>query len=41
MLGLFALNNEGISGGILQMINHGLSTGARVGMRASPPTMAI
>lgn len=28
MLGLFALNNEGISGGILQMINHGLSTGA-------------
>jgi NADH-quinone oxidoreductase subunit M len=28
MLGLFALNAEGISGGILQMINHGLSTGA-------------
>lgn len=28
MLGLFALNNEGISGSILQMINHGLSTGA-------------
>lgn len=28
MLGLFALNREGISGGILQMINHGLSTGA-------------
>ena len=28
MLGLFALNSEGISGGILQMINHGLSTGA-------------
>ena len=28
MLGLFALNNEGISGGVLQMINHGLSTGA-------------
>jgi NADH-quinone oxidoreductase subunit M len=28
MLGLFALNMEGISGGILQMINHGLSTGA-------------
>lgn len=28
MLGLFALNEEGISGGILQMINHGLSTGA-------------
>jgi len=28
MLGLFALNKEGISGGVLQMINHGLSTGA-------------
>jgi NADH-quinone oxidoreductase subunit M len=28
MLGLFALNAEGIEGGILQMINHGLSTGA-------------
>ncbi|MBS0204464.1 MAG: NADH-quinone oxidoreductase subunit M [Planctomycetes bacterium] len=28
MLGLFALNNEGVSGGVLQMINHGLSTGA-------------
>jgi len=28
MLGLFALNSEGISGAILQMINHGLSTGA-------------
>jgi NADH-quinone oxidoreductase subunit M len=27
MLGLFALNEEGITGGILQMINHGLSTG--------------
>jgi NADH-quinone oxidoreductase subunit M len=27
MLGLFALNNAGIQGGILQMINHGLSTG--------------
>lgn len=27
MLGLFALNPEGISGGILQMVNHGLSTG--------------
>src|SRR4029079_17481487 len=25
MLGLFALNAEGISGGVLQMINHGLS----------------
>jgi len=28
MLGLFALNSEGVSGAILQMINHGLSTGA-------------
>jgi NADH-quinone oxidoreductase subunit M len=28
MLGLFALNSVGISGGVLQMINHGLSTGA-------------
>ncbi len=28
MLGLFALNPQGISGAILQMINHGLSTGA-------------
>ena len=28
MLGLFALNSQGISGAILQMINHGLSTGA-------------
>jgi NADH-quinone oxidoreductase subunit M len=28
MLGMFALNSEGISGAILQMINHGLSTGA-------------
>lgn len=28
MLGLFALNAEGIAGGTLQMINHGLSTGA-------------
>ncbi|MCK6681474.1 MAG: NADH-quinone oxidoreductase subunit M [Thermoanaerobaculia bacterium] len=27
MLGLFALNNAGVQGGILQMINHGLSTG--------------
>jgi NADH-quinone oxidoreductase subunit M len=27
MLGLFALNAEGISGGLLQMVNHGLSTG--------------
>jgi NADH-quinone oxidoreductase subunit M len=28
MLGLFALNSHGIQGGVLQMINHGLSTGA-------------
>jgi len=28
MFGLFALNPQGIEGGILQMINHGLSTGA-------------
>lgn len=28
MLGLFAINSQGIQGGILQMINHGLSTGA-------------
>ena len=28
MLGLFALNVQGIEGAILQMINHGLSTGA-------------
>jgi NADH-quinone oxidoreductase subunit M len=28
MLGLFALNGQGVEGGILQMINHGLSTGA-------------
>ena len=28
MLGMFALNPPGINGGILQMINHGISTGA-------------
>jgi NADH-quinone oxidoreductase subunit M len=28
MLGIFALNARGLSGGILQMVNHGLSTGA-------------
>jgi NADH-quinone oxidoreductase subunit M len=28
MLGLFALNEAGLTGGMLQMINHGLSTGA-------------
>jgi NADH-quinone oxidoreductase subunit M len=29
MLGLFALNPQGIQGAILQMVNHGISTGAR------------
>jgi len=28
MLGLFALNPEGVAGAILQMVNHGVSTGA-------------
>ncbi|PWB70265.1 MAG: Fe-S-binding domain-containing protein [Anaerolineales bacterium] len=28
MLGLFAMNEQGVAGAILQMINHGLSTGA-------------
>jgi len=28
MLGIFALNVHGLNGGVLQMINHGLSTGA-------------
>jgi len=28
MVGVFALNYQGISGGVLQMLNHGLSTGA-------------
>jgi len=28
VLGIFALNVEGISGAVLQMVNHGLSTGA-------------
>jgi NADH-quinone oxidoreductase subunit M len=28
MLGLFALNPQGVAGAILQMVNHGLSTGA-------------
>ncbi len=35
MLGLFALNQLGVQGGVLQMVNHGLSTGglfAVVGM---------
>ena len=28
MLGVFALNQQGVSGGMLQMLNHGISTGA-------------
>ena len=28
ILGIFSLNTEGISGGIIQMVNHGISTGA-------------
>src|SRR5437660_6666164 len=28
VLGTFALTNQGLSGGVLQMVNHGLSTGA-------------
>lgn len=28
MLGIFALNVEGVTGGLIQMINHGVSTGA-------------
>jgi NADH-quinone oxidoreductase subunit M len=28
MVGIFALNSQGLSGGVLQMLNHGLSTGA-------------
>ncbi|HEU4427799.1 MAG TPA: NADH-quinone oxidoreductase subunit M [Myxococcota bacterium] len=28
MLGMFALNDEGLKGAVLQMVNHGLSTGA-------------
>ena len=28
MLGMFALNSEGITGSVMQMVNHGLSTGA-------------
>ncbi len=28
MLGLYAFNNAGVSGSVLQMVNHGLSTGA-------------
>jgi NADH-quinone oxidoreductase subunit M len=28
MLGVFALNQQGVAGGMLQMLNHGISTGA-------------
>ena len=28
MLGLYAFNSTGVTGGVLQMVNHGLSTGA-------------
>ncbi|MEZ5376484.1 MAG: NADH-quinone oxidoreductase subunit M [Acidimicrobiales bacterium] len=28
ILGIFALNSQGLEGGVLQMVNHGLSTGA-------------
>ena len=28
MLGIFSLNEQGVSGAVLQMVNHGLSTGA-------------
>ena len=28
VLGLFALNQQGVTGGVLQMLNHGISTGA-------------
>lgn len=28
MLGVFAFNSQGVSGGVLQMVSHGLSTGA-------------
>ena len=28
VLGLFAMNSQGITGGVLQMLNHGISTGA-------------
>jgi len=28
IVGIFALNTEGIEGGVLQMVNHGISTGA-------------
>jgi NADH-quinone oxidoreductase subunit M len=28
VLGIFALNNQGLSGSVIQMVNHGISTGA-------------
>ncbi len=28
MLGIFTLNQQGLVGGVIQMVNHGLSTGA-------------
>ncbi len=28
VMGIFAINTEGITGGVLQMVNHGISTGA-------------
>ncbi len=28
VIGIFALNSEGLTGGVLQMVNHGVSTGA-------------
>lgn len=34
VLGLFALNREGLSGAALHMVNHGLSTGAMFGLLA-------
>ena len=34
VLGLFALNREGVSGATLHMVNHGLSTGAMFGLLA-------
>jgi len=43
MLGLFVWNTQGLAGGILQSINHGLSTGAlflAVGSSTSAATRA-
>ena len=41
MIGIFALTADGITGGVLQMLNHGLATGALflivgLGLRAAP-----